>query len=159
MQYISEKILIKWCILFFFFTKVLESVSSYFHLLGKRKSITCCFNLSLELCDRDCKFYTFHISSRGSSTNEKMNVSFTYQIVSICFTMQMCNNFAKCFSCRSKLHHSLPMHKISMEVPTELSTSGCRLWRHLKRTYNQNAGASWTSPVVSSHCTYWQAEK
>lgn len=143
------------CCYYFFFTKDLEAVSSYFHLLGKRKSITCCFNLSLVVCDRDCKFYTSHISSRGSSTNEKMNVSFTYQSVSICFTMQMCINFANCFSCRSKLHHSLPMHKVSMEVPTELSTSRRRLWRHLKRTYNQDAGASWPFPVVSSHCTCW----
>lgn len=112
---------------FFFSTKVLESVSSYFHLLGKRKSITCCFNLSLELCDRDCKFYTFHISSRASSTNEKMNVSFTYQIVSICFTMQMCNYTT--INAQNKhggTHRTIHKWMQIMETSEEDIQSGCK---------------------------------
>lgn len=147
------------CTFFFFSLKSQKVCQVIFICQGKENLLHVVLICHQNYVTKTASFTHSIFPSRGSSTNEKMNVSFTYQIVSICFTMQMCNNFAKCFSCRSKLHHSLPMHKISMEVPTEPSTSGCRLWRHLKRTYNQNAGASWTSPVVSSHCTYWQAEK
>lgn len=102
-------ILIKWNtqkpMVFPFFSKVLEVVSNYCNFLRKENvffsGLICHYRYVIETA----KFTPPPHFFRGSGKTDKINISFTYQGIRICFTVQISNMLVGGFVRRGKLYH------------------------------------------------------
>lgn len=72
----------------------------------ERKFIPFWFYSSVVVCGRGCKFYTTPHFLEGSSIPDKINISFTYPSIRICFTVQICDVLADRSACRGTLHRN-----------------------------------------------------